>query len=73
LIDTHDHPVTNPVWELYEEAVRRFGDVPALIEWDDQIPPLNVLQDEACKAEKIRKKVLVKSPPPLRGRVGVGG
>src|SRR5579862_2423113 len=57
LIDTHDHPVTSPVWDLYRESVRRFGAVPALIEWDDKIPPFHVLEQEAKKAEEIRAEV----------------
>jgi len=58
LIDTHDHPVTATVWDLYRKAVRRFGAVPALIEWDDHIPPFDVLAQEARKAEEIRSDVL---------------
>jgi uncharacterized protein (UPF0276 family) len=38
LLDTHDHPVREEVWSLYEHAVRRFGEVSTLIEWDDNIP-----------------------------------
>lgn len=57
LIDTHDHPITSPVWDLYRESVRRFGAVPALIEWDDKIPPFEVLEQEAKKAETIREEV----------------
>jgi len=60
LIDTHDHPVTDPVWALYEKALDHFGDIPTLIEWDDKIPELNVLQIETAKAEAIRKKVFKK-------------
>jgi uncharacterized protein len=58
LIDTHDHAVWPPVWDLYREAVRLFGDVPALIEWDDKIPPLSRLQREAKKAEAVRREAL---------------
>ncbi len=58
LIDTHDHPVTPPVWSLYADAVRRFGDVPTLIEWDENIPPFETLMDEARKAETIQHEVL---------------
>ena len=58
LIDTHDHPVSEAVWGLYARAVRRFGDVPTLIEWDDRIPPFRVLEAEAARAEKIRLEVL---------------
>ena len=58
LVDTHDHPVTAPVWDLYAAAVRRFGDVPTLIEWDDKIPKLSVLEEEAARAKKIQEKEL---------------
>jgi hypothetical protein len=46
LIDTHDHPIAAPVWRLYREAVARFGPVPAMIERDDNIPPLAELVAE---------------------------
>ena len=46
LIDTHDHPVPDPVWTLYEEACRRAGPVATMIERDDDIPTLDVLLDE---------------------------
>jgi hypothetical protein len=46
LIDTHDHPIIAPVWDLYAKAVARFGDVPTMIERDDNIPPLGELIDE---------------------------
>lgn len=53
LIDTHDAPVCAGVWALYAEAVRRFGEVPAMIERDDDIPPLEVLLDELAIARGI--------------------
>lgn len=56
LIDTHGTPVCADVWALYAAAVRRFGDVPALIEWDTDIPALDVLAAEAHKADGIRKE-----------------
>lgn len=43
LIDTHDHPVADPVWQLYRRAVERFGRVSTMIERDADIPPLEVL------------------------------
>jgi len=46
LIDTHDHPVPDPVWDLYEEACRRAGPIATMIERDDDIPPLDVLLAE---------------------------
>ncbi|MCB0405100.1 MAG: DUF692 domain-containing protein [Bdellovibrionales bacterium] len=51
LVDTHDHPVWPPVWSLYREALLRFGPIPTLIEWDDRLPPLDGLLEEAAKAE----------------------
>jgi len=53
LLDTHDHPVADPVWELYREAVRRFGPVSTLIEWDDHIPPLERLIEESERARQV--------------------
>jgi uncharacterized protein len=51
LVDTHGARVAEPVWKLYEAALERFGPVPALIEWDTDVPPLEVLLDEARKAQ----------------------
>lgn len=45
-VDTHDQPVCDEVWALYEHARRRFGDVSAMIERDDNFPPLSELLDE---------------------------
>ena len=53
LLDTHDHPVADPVWELYRDAVRRFGNVSTLIEWDDHIPPLGRLIEESERARAV--------------------
>jgi len=63
LIDTHDHPVSDPVWTLYEAAVERFGAVPTLIEWDDHIPAFPRLWQEAKHAERIQKKALSRAEP----------
>ncbi|HSN20699.1 MAG TPA: DUF692 domain-containing protein [Usitatibacter sp.] len=52
LVDTHDAPVCDAVWSLYEHAVRRFGPVPAMIERDDRIPPLAELLDELDVARR---------------------
>jgi uncharacterized protein (UPF0276 family) len=51
LIDTHSAPVCEAVWGLYTFALARFGDVPTLIEWDTDIPPLEVLAAEAARAD----------------------
>ncbi len=50
LLDTHDHPVREEVWSLYEYAVRRFGEVSTLIEWDDNIPEFTELAATAERA-----------------------
>ncbi|HEU4626073.1 MAG TPA: DUF692 domain-containing protein [Steroidobacteraceae bacterium] len=56
LIDTHDGPVCDAVWSLYAAALERFGPVPTLIEWDSNIPPLEVLVGEAHKADRMRER-----------------
>ena len=53
LIDTHGTAVCEPVWALYREAVERIGARPTLIEWDTDIPALDVLLTEARKADAI--------------------
>lgn len=53
LIDSHDGPVADAVWKLYEIVVRRRGPVPTLIEWDSKIPDWPVLQAEAAAAQVI--------------------
>jgi uncharacterized protein len=55
LVDTHDHPVSRAVWDLYARAVRRFGSVSTLIEWDERIPSLSRLRQEAERAQRIRE------------------
>jgi len=50
LVDTHDARVAPAVWALYAAACRRFGPRPTLIEWDAQLPALDVLLDEAAQA-----------------------
>jgi len=52
ILDTHDHPVIEPVWGLYDEAVRRFGPTPTLLEWDDRIPSFEEVHREALKANQ---------------------
>jgi uncharacterized protein len=49
-IDDHGSHVIDDVWALYEEALTRFGPVPTLIEWDTNVPPLDVLLGEAGRA-----------------------
>jgi uncharacterized protein (UPF0276 family) len=52
ILDTHDHPVIDPVWTMYEHAIRRVGHTATLLEWDDRIPSFEEVHAEALKAEK---------------------
>ncbi len=52
LVDTHDRRVCGPVWELYRSVAHRFSGAPTLIEWDADIPPLDVLVAEAHHADR---------------------
>ena len=58
LIDTHGAPVSDDVWALYQVAVARFGPRPTLIEWDTDIPALDVLLGEAAKARRVAARAL---------------
>jgi len=51
-VDTHAAPVAREVWPLYRAALRRFGSLPTLIEWDNDLPPLSTLLDEAAHAAR---------------------
>ncbi|HEY2395509.1 MAG TPA: DUF692 domain-containing protein [Rudaea sp.] len=50
VIDHHGARVADAVWLLYEHALRRFGPLPTLVEWDTDVPALDVLIDEAARA-----------------------
>lgn len=58
IIDTHDHPIVDPVWKLYAYALERVGFVPTMIERDDDIPPLPELLVELQQARDIAARVL---------------
>ena len=53
IIDTHDHDIIDPVWQLYEETARRFGPVSTMIERDGNIPELDALLAELDQARRI--------------------
>jgi len=55
LIDTHSRPVSDAVWDLYKFTLARMGPKPTLIEWDTDIPALDVLLDEVAKARRIAR------------------
>ena len=58
IVDTHDEPIVDPVWELYEAAVRRFGAISTMIERDDNIPPLDELMTELGRAREIAAPII---------------
>ena len=58
VIDTHDHPVVEPVWALFAAALRRFGPVSAMIERDDRFPPFTELLAELGQMRGIAAEVL---------------
>ncbi len=53
LIDAHDRPVCQDVWELYEIVIAQTGPLPTLIEWDNEVPDWPVLRREARLADEI--------------------
>lgn len=59
LIDSHNKPVASSVWDLYRRVVKKIGRKPTLIEWDSNLPSLDLLCLEARKAENILKESYV--------------
>lgn len=53
LIDSHDTPVKDPVWALYETVIGRLGPVASLVEWDNDLPAWSMLRAEAAAAQHI--------------------
>ncbi len=70
IIDTHDHPVRDEVWELYRTSVERFGAVSTMIERDDNIPPLAELVEELNRAREIAAEALATRDTPLLRATG---
>jgi len=58
LFDSHDAAVPGAVWALFREAVRRFGPVPSLVEWDDRIPPLAEVVAQSRQAAALEAEVV---------------
>jgi len=69
LLDSHAHAVPPAVWALYREAVRRFGEVPSLVEWDDQIPPLEEVVAESRRAAAHQAEALARPGTPTASRL----
>ncbi|WP_323143870.1 MNIO family bufferin maturase [Massilia phyllosphaerae] len=63
LVDHHGDRVAASVWALYRAALARFGAVPALVEWDTDLPALDVLLDEAQTARRIAAEAAPAAPP----------
>jgi uncharacterized protein (UPF0276 family) len=61
IIDTHDHPVSNPVWALYAHACQHFGETATLLERDDHIPPFPELLAELELARQKQSLALAPS------------
>src|SRR5689334_10392511 len=62
ILDTHDHPVIDPVWALYARAIQRCGPTATLLEWDDNIPSFDEVQAEALKADRFLAATEVDTP-----------
>ena len=58
LVDHHGAPVAAAVWDLYRAAVRRYGAVPTLVEWDTNLPPFATLLDEVARARALAATVM---------------
>jgi hypothetical protein len=85
ILDTHDHPVIDPVWSLYARAIELIGPTATLLEWDDRIPSFDEVHDEALKANRyvagkvervmdldhIQHKYVRCHPPAVDGRTKV--
>jgi uncharacterized protein (UPF0276 family) len=57
LIDTHDHPIVEAVWQLYKKAITRFGKVSTMIERDDNIPPLAEVMQELSQVRQLAAQI----------------
>lgn len=64
VIDDHGSRVIAPVWALYRHAIARFGAVPTLIEWDNDLPAFDVLLGEAASAQRHARDALAAAQPP---------
>ncbi len=63
-LDTHDHPVLDPVWRLYARAIERVGHTATLLEWDDRIPSFDEVHAEALKANRWLEAGTTQKPTP---------
>ncbi len=63
ILDTHDHPVIDPVWKLYQHAIGRCGPTATLLEWDARIPSFEEVHNEALKAAEFLNQLEPKTIP----------
>jgi hypothetical protein len=61
ILDTHDHPVLDPVWKMYAHATRLCGPTNTLLEWDAHIPSFDEVHAEALKANRFIKQAMKES------------
>lgn len=61
-IDDHAQPVDDTCWKLYAQAIKRFGPIPTLIEWDNNLPSWEQLTEQAMKAKRIAQENRVYEP-----------
>jgi len=65
ILDTHDHPVLEPVWQLYARTIERAGPTATLLEWDDNIPSFEEVHAEALKANRFLQAAAKPATPEL--------
>lgn len=68
LLDDHGSAVPDVVWALYERALARFGPIPTIVEWDEDVPTLQVLVGEADKARRAHPRVFGTPDPGVAAR-----
>jgi len=61
ILDTHDHPVLDPVWKMYAHAMKLCGNTATLLEWDDRIPSFEEVHNEALKANQFKDNIVAGS------------
>ncbi len=64
ILDTHDHPVLEPVWRLYARTIERAGPTATLLEWDDNIPTFEEIHAEALKANRFLEAASARESAP---------
>jgi uncharacterized protein (UPF0276 family) len=73
ILDTHDHPVLDPVWRLYQRAIERCGPTATLLEWDDNIPSFDEVHAEALKAKRYLDQADPAAPKNVTGEPALTG